>query len=115
MTTDDLIEQAVSAAASEAWEEWHAAVKRSREGSPRPSLQKLWDLPPLLDIARRPKSTGEPTAAELLGGLATSTAYRLAHDWPTVMVGGRKRVQTVPFVKKYLGVDLLQDDPRVNS
>lgn len=69
-------------------------------------IADLLDLPPLLDVCSREKRD-VPTAAELAGVQAVSTAYRLAKDWPTVKVGGRLKVQTIPFVKEILGLDLL--------
>lgn len=72
-----------------------------------PTIQELLalPLPGLLDVwDDAPHAI--PTAGELAEARSRPTAYRWAKDWPTVRCGGRLRVQTVPFLRDLLGIDL---------
>jgi hypothetical protein len=75
------------------------------------TVRDLLDLPPTLDVWRDDDEHEYPTAAELLEVPARSTAYRLAKAWPTTRVGKRTRVQTYPFLRDHLGVDLAHVTP----
>lgn len=71
-----------------------------------PTVRDLPGLPPVIDVWTD-HDHEVPTAAELADVRSRATAYRLASDWPTVRIGGRLKVQTVPFIRDVLGVVLL--------